>query len=276
MKIRSLIALAIIAIAGFFTLDYIRLTPGWRMFGLIGTARILLTGTEDDFLAKPTWETQANADMPASTEGIFPDTPYVFYEGWHLFQINDWENHLQHLKGKPDVHGLEVGAYEGMSGFWALQNILTHPASTITCIDIFDNQKIEERFDRNVAATGIPEKIVKVKGPSEHMLCSLEPNTYDYIYIDGCHLPKWALSDAVMSWETLKPGGLMIFDDYKHIDARPKTSRFTRIDFIDDYLWNKRGQYRDSPRPAIDAFLKIYAPYLDVVYKKYQVVVRKK
>jgi hypothetical protein len=31
-----------------------------------------------------------------------------------------------------------------------------------------------------------------------------------------------------------------------------------------------------SPKQAIDAFLKIYGPYLEVVFKKWQVVVRKK
>ncbi len=271
MKLKTLITLAVIAAAVYIAIDFIRLTPGWRMYGWE-----MFTKTDDDVLAHPAWRTEANAQMPASGEGIFPDSPYVFYEGWHLFHIHDWENNLKHLRGKPGIHGLEIGSYEGFSAIWALQNILTHPSSTITCIDIFDEQKIEDRFDRNVAATGTPEKIIKVKGPSEHMIRTLEINKFDYVYIDGCHLPKWVLSDAVMSWETLKPGGLMIFDDYTHIDARPEHSRFTRINFIDDYLWNKRGQYRDSPRPAIDVFLDIYAPYLEVVFKKYQLVVRKK
>lgn len=274
MKIRTIFVVILAAALVYFIIDAIRLSPGWRMYGLAGTARILLTKTS--VFAQPTWGTDANADMPDSGEGFFPESPYVFYEGWHLTKMHDWENHLQHLRGKPDVHGLEIGSYEGMSAIWALQNILTHPSSTITCIDIFDDKKIEDRFDRNVAATGTPEKIIKVKGPSEHMIRMLDINKFDYVYIDGCHLPKWALSDAVMSWETLKPGGLMIFDDYTHIDARPAHIRFTRINFIDDYLWNKRGQYRDSPRPAIDAFLKIYAPYYEIVFKLYQVVVRKK
>jgi len=131
------------------------------MFGLTKTVWIFLTGTGDDFFAKPNWRTDANADMPDSGEGLFPESPYAFYEGWHLSKINTWENILKHLKGEPDVHGLEIGSYEGMSAIWALQNILTHSSSTITCLDIFDDQTIENRFDRNVAATGMPEKIIK-------------------------------------------------------------------------------------------------------------------
>ena len=68
----------------------------------------------------------------------------------------------------------------------------------------------------------------------------------------------------------------MIFDDYRHIEKKPENCRLTRIGFIDNYLWNKRGQYRDSPKPAIDAFLSIYKPYYDMVFNQYQLVVRKK
>ena len=59
---------------------------------------------------------------------------------------------------------------------------------------------------------------------------------YDYIYIDGSHMPKWVLIDAVLSWDLLKKGGLMIFDDYKHIEEKPPQSRPTGIDFLDNYI----------------------------------------
>lgn len=272
MKFRTIFGLILVIAAVYFTIDYIRLTDGWRMYSWD-----MFTKTDQDFLAQsPQWGTTANANLPASGSGIFPESQYIFTEGWHLFNMHDWENHLSDLKDKPNIHGLEVGSWEGMSAIWALENILTHPTSTITCIDIFDNKKIEDTFDYNVLATGTPDKIKKIKGPSENMLCTLEPGEYDYIYIDGCHLPKWVLSDAVMGWELLKPGGLMIFDDYRHINPKPDGLRITGIGFLDNYLWNKRGQFRDCPRPAIDAFLSIYKPYLDVVFKKYQVVVRKK
>jgi len=272
MKIRTIVFLVIAAALVYFITDYIRLTESWRMYGWK-----MFTTTDQDFLAKsPTWGTQANEDVPSSGAGIFPESPYLFTEGWHLFHMENWRRHLKHLMGKADVHGLEVGSYEGMSAIWSLENILTHPTDTITCIDIFDTPNLEDTFDRNVVATGMPEKMIKAKGPSEHMLCSLEPNSYDYIYIDGCHLPKWVLSDAVMGWELLKPGGLMIFDDYRHIEPKPAEARLTGINFIDTYLWNKRGQHRDCPKPSIDAFLKIYKPYHEVIFKGYQVIIKKK
>ncbi|MBW1855392.1 MAG: class I SAM-dependent methyltransferase, partial [Deltaproteobacteria bacterium] len=80
---------------------------------------------------------------------------------------------------------------------WQLESILTHPTSTITCIDIFDDKLIEDRFDRNIEATGVAYKVKKIKGSSEKMLRGLSLEKYDYVYIDGCHLAKWVLSDAV-------------------------------------------------------------------------------
>jgi len=182
---------------------------------------------------------------------------------------------LKKIKGKPNIHALEIGSYEGISAIWQLENILTDPSSTITCIDIFDDKVIEDRFDRNIKATGVAYKVIKLKGSSENMLRGLKFEQYDYVYIDGSHMPKWVLSDAVLSWDLLKKGRLMIFDDYHFIENKPKEFRPTRIDVIDNYLWKKRVWNTYSCKVAIDAFLKIYGPWLEVVFKKYQVVVKK-
>ena len=61
---------------------------------------------------------------------------------------SDWENHLKEFKGKPDIHALEIGAHEGLSTVWQLENILTDPTSTITSIDIFLEKEIEDRFGK--------------------------------------------------------------------------------------------------------------------------------
>ena len=134
---------------------------------------------------------------------------------------------------------------------------------------------IEDRFDRNIEATGVAYKVKKIKGSSEKMLRGLSLEKYDYVYIDGCHLAKWVLSDAVLSWDLIKPGGLIIFDDYYFLENRPEWYKPTRIKFLDEYLWKKKVK-DNSPKQAIDAFLKIYGTYLEVVFKKWQVVVRKK
>ena len=44
---------------------------------------------------------------------------------------------------------------------------------------------------------------------------------------------------------------------------------------FDDYLWFGREKYIDNPKPAIDAFLDIYADKIVVLYKGYQVIIKK-
>ena len=270
MKLRKIIAIIMCLAVILISVDFLTLTDKWRFYGWE-----MFSKNDSDILPK-SFKIGIATNSEKSGQGIFPNSPYVFTMGWFLLDVLDWENHLQELKGKPNIHALEIGSYEGFSAIWQLENILTDPASTITCIDIFDESVIEERFDRNIKATGVAYKVKKLKGSSEIMLRGLNLEQYDYVYIDGSHMPKWVLSDAVLSWDLLKKGGLIIFDDYKYIEEKPKEFRPTRINFIDNYLWKKWVGETGSTKPAIDVFLKIYGPYLEVVFKKYQVVVKKK
>jgi hypothetical protein len=87
-------------------------------------------------------------------------------------------------------------------------------------------------------------------------LRELEWNSDDFIYIDGSHVAKDVLVDAVLSWDLLKVGSIIIFDDYQW---RVK-------------LWNPWAR----PQIAIDAFLQVFEPYVELRHKEYQVVVKKK
>jgi hypothetical protein len=62
---------------------------------------------------------------------------YVFTQDWFTRKSPAWEVVLKDLAGKPDLQYLEVGVYEGRSVVWVLENILTHPTSHATGIDIF-------------------------------------------------------------------------------------------------------------------------------------------
>ena len=250
----------------FICFDYFTLSDNWRFYGW---SMFIEEGGE-----KPA-ELVFSTRQASSGKGLFPESPYIFTQGWHLFHMGDWEKHLKEFKGKPEIHALEIGSFEGLSAVWQLKNVLAHPTSTITCIDIFDDPVIEERFDRNIEATGIAYKVKKIKGSSEKMLREIGLEQFDYVYIDGCHLAKWVLSDAVMSWDLVKSGGLIIFYYYYFLESRPSWFRPTKIKFLDEYIWKKRVK-DNSPKQAIDTFLKIYGSYLEVEFKKWQVVVRKK
>jgi hypothetical protein len=67
--------------------------------------------------------------------------------------------------------------------------------------------------------------------------------TYDMIYIDGSHIAKDVLRDAVCAFDYLKKGGVMVFDDYDWLA-------------IDDPTGKQR------PRLAIDAWSTVMKPFI--------------
>jgi hypothetical protein len=173
------------------------------------------------------------------------DTKYTFSADWVNVggRVADWTAALAPYKGRPDVHALEIGSFEGRSALWFLDHVLTDDSSTITCIDPF-GPGYEATFDANVEASGRAHRVVKLKGLSSQVLRSLEPNSYDFIYIDGCHLASCAYLDAALSWDLLKVGGTMIFDDY---------------------VWALKRQAPGRPKLAIDAFVESFLPFIDVL-----------
>jgi hypothetical protein len=91
----------------------------------------------------------------------------------------------------------------------------------------------------------------------------LAPESFDIIYINGSHRAADVLGDAVLSWELLKPGGIMIFDDYclDGSDLGPDEAALP-LELV--------------PKSAIDAFLLTYGSKLDILHRYYQVAVQKR
>ena len=179
---------------------------------------------------------------------------YVFTDVYTLQYAEQWMKHLGHLKNNPNVRFLEIGSFEGGSAIWFLENILTHPISTITCIDPFLRAGSEARFDHNVRVAAGGSRVTKIKGRSESIMGALEQGSYDVIYIDGSHDANNVLLDGVAGWRLLKPEGIMIFDDYHWRPDRPPAKR---------------------PQMAIDLFLEVLNSELTLLHKERQVIVRK-
>lgn len=180
---------------------------------------------------------------------------YQFTADWFSKNIPTWEKILQRFKGKPNIHYLEIGVFEGMSAFWMLENILTHSTSTITCIDIFHKQ-IEERFYANLKKSGFEDKVTAVKGLSQDLLKRFNDNSFDIIYTDGGHTAADVLADAVLSWPLLKEEGIIIFDDY---------------------IWKKKEYPPQlTPKIAVDAFITIYINHIEVIHQAYQVALKRR
>lgn len=159
------------------------------------------------------------------------------------------------LVGKPDIHFLEIGSFEGQSALQLLETVLTHPTSRLTLIDPLEFTEINgedqmRRLERHLApylwedpeTTTAPGRARIFAGRSEDVLRGWEsvlfgPGSFDLVYVDGDHFPAGVLKDAVLAWPLLKPGGHLLFDDY---------------------VWALGGH--PGPRAAIDAFVACYEP----------------
>jgi predicted O-methyltransferase YrrM len=194
----------------------------------------------------------APAGVAAEEAGAASDP--TFTANWTKLNEAVWLEHLKPLVGRPGAQGLEVGCFEGRSTIWFLENVLTAPDARMTCIDVFTDA-IEARFDKNIALSGQADRVIKKKGYSQDVLRGLELGYYDFIYIDGCHLASCVMTDTAYSWDLLKPGGILIFDDY---------------------VWGGQKPPRETPGPAVDLFLDAFSDRIDLLYKDRQVLVRKR
>lgn len=181
-------------------------------------------------------------------------TGYCFTADYVVRHTGIWCEHLASLKGASNASLLEIGSFEGRSAVWFLENVLTHPTATITCVDPFVGPGAEARFDHNVRVSGHRPKVTKIKGLSEAVLPTLKPASYDAIYIDGSHLAVNVLMDAALSWTLVKRDGVLIFDDYLWLPDSP--------------AWRR-------PQMAIDLFLSLTGSDAVVLHQGHQMIVRK-
>jgi len=173
----------------------------------------------------------------------------------------DFGRLLQEFKGKKNLKFLEIGSFCGNSAAWTIENILTDKASTLTCVDPWNGNiaheefkfsDVEAAFDEQLEP--FKEQLIKQKAYSDEWLMKNRSKQYDFIYIDGDHMPQAFMSDALLSWELLKPGGIMA---------------------IDDYGWTHPRGPQYNPRAAIDMFVSMYSDHIEILEKGWQVWIRK-
>jgi predicted O-methyltransferase YrrM len=179
---------------------------------------------------------------------------YSFSGDWVSHAAPLWAEQLGQFKGRESVRLLEIGSHEGRSAKWFLDNILTHPTSSITCVDTFPHKVLESRFDHNIRNTGCSSKVMKIKGDSKEVLKLLRRDGFDIVYIDGSHRAADVYSDARLSWELLKKSGVIIFDDY---------------------AWQPELPPEELPAPGIDRFLAEARSELELLHKGYQVIIKR-
>ncbi|MFD3266042.1 class I SAM-dependent methyltransferase [Phenylobacterium ferrooxidans] len=194
--------------------------------------------------------------------------PYEFSKDWFSGNLPTWRQIVD--KNKPRKI-LEIGSFEGRSTVWMMEycSIAVGGDIEIWCADTWgggiehqkggrietDMSDVERRFDRNIEiARGVaPHKvdIHKLKTFSNLAMAKLiadgKTEYFDLVYIDGSHQAPDVLMDAVMAFQVLKVGGIMIFDDYLWSMDAPGTQDVLKM-----------------PKPAIDAFMNIFQRKMNI------------
>jgi len=138
-----------------------------------------------------------------------------------------FEKLLSDQKDKPDLNYLQVGVFTGDASIWLMDNVLTHPSSRLTDVDTWQGSDEEVHHDMDFTdvektydfKTLKHNRIKKIKERSPVFLANCT-DRFDFIYIDGDHTAPAVLLDGLLSWNLLKVGGIIAFDDYQWEDPR--------------------------------------------------------
>ncbi len=210
-------------------------------------------------------------DIKVSVAGNM-NVEYEFTQDWFQYGSQLWPNLTEHLPVHDNLHRfMEIGSFEGRSTVWIIENMMK-AGDQLLCVDTWaggeehstiDMVAVEQRFDRNIARAKSKVPSISVQKNKKnsasalaHQMCWLDSGFqgYDYIYIDGSHQASDVLRDCVMAWEVLRPGGIMVMDDYLGGDPSMPLHR---------------------PKMAIDAFMNISAPKMEILHLGYQIAVKK-
>jgi predicted O-methyltransferase YrrM len=184
---------------------------------------------------------------------------YRYSQRWFLG--SEIKIHLsKFLDNKKENKILEIGCFEGLSGVFFADNFLDNEKSSLTCVDPFltivDNdhsqflQNNEEmNFDFNISNCKNSDKIIIHKITSDSFFEN-NNQTYNFIYIDGCHKPDFIKRDMENSFNILEKNGIMWMDDY-------------------------RGGRDGLIKNCMDAFLKKYDGQYNLIHTGYQLAIQK-
>ena len=181
------------------------------------------------------------------TYDYFKGQEYNWWSICHHWYMN--HNRPFHKKKKSEVRILEVGAFEGSSTVWFIEELVAKYGCELHCVDrwleinpdedavpgsakregashVASMVSAEQRFDSNVKIAldkfvdkKDHDKVVVWKGDSTRHLYEIEkqygPDSFDIIYIDGSHEQNQVLIDGLLAYKLLSPGGFIVFDDYQ-------------------------------------------------------------
>ena len=182
----------------------------------------------------------------------------VFTNSWFQGAAKDvWDHIVPQISPR---RALEIGSYEGASACYLIDSVAKSHEFELHCIDSWgggvehqnqdiDMSTVKSRFLSNchISISRAPYKVNLVvhEGGSRKELARLlaegKEEYFDLVYVDGSHMAKDVLVDAVLGFHLLATGGVIIFDDY-----------FWSETYSDDM------DILASPKLAIDAFTSIF------------------
>lgn len=175
--------------------------------------------------------------------------------GWF---VSDFADMFQLLHTDESARVLHIGSFDGIGSCMMLDLFFPNPESSVHAVESFLpdstrpdlDEKSRDVFANNVQRGSREQQIRLYEGVSAEVLAWMIKEegyweSFDFIYVEGCHRAKEVLMDAVMSWNLLKVGGVMLFDAYE---------------------WGEwLGDARKKPKLAIDAFEAAFGDRLELV-----------
>ena len=153
------------------------------------------------------------------------------------------------------INILELGAYEGRSAIFMLENFCKHEDSRITTVD-WEFNKQKEILEKNIQICD-NNKLKYIEGDFFNILPKLlvEKNKYDLIYIDGGKGSKTTIFQIALAWQLLEKNGIL---------------------YMDDYGWGVNPPREERPKEGIDFFLSLFKNDYELIFQNWQVAVIKK
>ena len=142
----------------------------------------------------------------------------------------NFERFLIPLAGQDYLQFLQLGAYTGDASVWMLDFVLQGEGSRLTDVDTWQGSdeeahesiNFEDVYNNYLHKLDEYEYQVSIKRMTTFdYLLTHRSEQFDFIYVDADHTSAGALLDAELSWDLLKSGGIMAFDDYTWGDHLP-------------------------------------------------------
>lgn len=198
---------------------------------------------------------------------------YKFTEEWFDHIIPMWSELFKDHYKTPIKSVLEIGCYEGRATIWLCENVLSNQqVSNYDVVDTFsgtvtesgmvgtadrlnDNKSfIKSNFEHNISFFQDKIPFNLHQGYSQYELPKLveQGKQYDFIYIDASHQSDDTFVDGYFAHKMLKPGGLIIFDDFGWKDP-------------------KKPHENCSPEIGIRLFFSLYSESYRPLFANYQI-----